>query len=63
MVRTSLVMARQTIAILCLRACEYIIRVAVHFVPKADTALAVRSPPKLAGARHLIGRQLGFSAL
>jgi hypothetical protein len=56
-------MARQTIAILCLRACEYIIRVAVHFVPKADTALAVRSPPKLAGARHLIGRQLGFSAL
>jgi hypothetical protein len=43
MVRTSLVMARQTIAILCLRACEYIIRVAVHFVPKADTALAVRS--------------------
>ena len=56
MVRTSLVMARQTIAILCLRACEYIIRVAVHFVPKADTALAVL-PSKLAGAHRLIGSQ------
>ena len=63
MVRTSLVMARQTIAILRLRACEYIVRVDAHLLPKADTALAVRSPPKLAGARHLIGRQLGFSAL
>ena len=43
MVRTSLVMARQTIAILRLRACEYIVRLDAHLVPKADTALAVRS--------------------
>ncbi len=34
-------MARQTIAILLLRACEYIVR--ARLVPKADTALAVRS--------------------
>jgi len=37
------VMARQTIAILRLRACEYIVRVDAHLLPKADTALAVRS--------------------
>ena len=36
-------MPRQTIAILCLRACEYIVRVYARFVPQADTALAVRS--------------------
>ena len=38
-------MARQTIAILRLRACEYIVRVHARFMPKADTALAVRSHP------------------
>ena len=35
-------MARQTIAILRLCACEYIVRYA-RFMPEADTALAVRS--------------------
>ena len=37
-------MARQTIAILRLCACEYIVLYA-RFMPEADTALAVRSHP------------------
>jgi hypothetical protein len=49
-------MPRQTIAIPCLRACEYIVRVYARFAPQADTALAVL-PSKLAGAHRLIGSQ------